>query len=253
MKFNTNKSLINYALKSTEESRSEVSLICFANAGAGATVFRSWSKEFGDDIDVWGAAYPGRDTLLQKPAATTVDELVAYYLADISMFPDEGYVLYGHSFGALVAYTLALKLQALGRTPIALCIGARRAPCAQAREILDFSSDKKLINELTKLGGIPDALAKDKDMLAYFLPHIRNDLFLNETHAGKQVAKLDCPIFGFYSPADQLVLPEEVRGWSAYTNAEYAAISLEGGHFFINGSASVFFRELRNIIIKTTA
>lgn len=251
MKFNTNKSLMNYALKPTEESCADVNLLCFANAGAGATMCRTWSDALGDDVDVWGAAYPGRDTLLQAPPANNLDELVAYYMADMSLFPDDGYILYGHSFGALVAYTLALKLQALGRSPMALCVGARRAPSMPAGEPLDVSSDEKLLAALKKLGGIPEALAKDSDMLAYFLPHIRHDLFLNETYVGRPVVAVDCPIYGFYSPSDRLVSEAEVKGWRRYSSVGFESVSLNGGHFFIQEASDTFFRELKNTIVKT--
>jgi len=251
MKFNTNKSLTNYK----PNNISKVNLICFASAGSGPSVFRQWSAKFEGRADVWAASYPGRDTLSASSPASTIDELVSYYVKDLSVFPSGGFILYGHSFGALVAYEVALKLQGLGRVPAAVCIGARRAPNMKARS-LDLGrglksgsiSDKDLVEDLTKAGGMPEVLLQNSELLEYYLPHIRNDLILNESANREQVKKVLSPIFGFYSASDLIVLPEEVSGWGSYTDELFVPISVSGGHFFLKDQNRKFFDELTKIL-----
>ncbi|PCJ31179.1 MAG: hypothetical protein COA99_17450 [Moraxellaceae bacterium] len=247
MKFNTNKSLINY----NPRPCADINLICFANAGAGAPTFRPWTATFGEDVDVWAAAYPGRDTLTGKDPVKTLAEVVEYYTADLSLFPDKGYVLYGHSFGALVAFALALELQSVGRAPAALCVGARHAPHLDAYESIDWRNQTKLVEQLKKVGGMPDAILNDKDMLEYFLPHISNDLMLNEQGDSLVGQKVECPIYAFSSLTDQLVRPTDVVEWSQYTDESFEHTSFIGGHFFISQKDNGFFDKLSEIIGKT--
>lgn len=256
MKFNTNKSLTNYKPNNSHK----INLICFASAGSGPSVFRQWGSKFEGRTEVWAAAYPGRDTLSVNDPASTIDELVSYYVKDLSVFPSGDFILYGHSFGALVAYEVALKLQSLGRVPAALCVGARRAPDMKARS-LDLGlrlkngsiTDKELVDDLTKAGGMPEVLLQNSELLEYYLPHIRNDLILNESATETQVEKILSPIFGFYSASDLIVLPEEVHGWGSFTDELFEPISVPGGHFFLKDQNKKFFDGLSRIVEITTS
>jgi len=241
--------MVNYQ----DNDGAKIRLICFANAGGGPSMFRQWHSFLNDDVDVWAAAYPGRDTLSGELFAKTMSGLISYYISDLSIFSGAKIVFYGHSFGALVAYMLAMKLRDLGFLIDVLCVGARRSPMMPPREKLKFYSDKKLIDQLSTFGGIPDILLEDDDMLNYFLPHIRNDLELNEETVSLSNAKLDMPIVAFSSPADLLVLPKEIRAWGECTHASFENISLSGGHFFIKNNERVFFDQMNKILEKSTS
>jgi len=247
MKFNTNKSMVNY--QSNDKARTR--LICFSNAGGSPSMFRQWHASIGSDVEVWGAVYPGRDTLIGEPLSKSISTIISYYINDLSFFDNVKVIFYGHSFGALVAYMLAIKLRDLGRSIDILCVGARRSPTTYPREKIDFSSDKKLIEQLATFGGVPDILLQDEDMLNYFLPHIRNDLELNETTITLPDMKLDMPIFAFSSPDDILVLPKEIKAWQDCTDTFFENISLSGGHFFIKNNKSVFFDQINRIVEKS--
>jgi len=247
MKFNTNKSMVNYQSNDKAETR----LICFSNAGGSPSMFRQWHTFLGSDVEVWGAAYPGRDTLTGEPISSKISTMITYYINELSLFDDAKIIFYGHSFGALVAYVLAIKLRDLGCPIDMLCVGARRSPMMSAREKMDFSSDKKLIDQLVTFGGVPDVLLNDEDMLNYFLPHIRNDLELNEEAITLSNPKLDVPIVAFSSPSDILVLPKEIRAWGDCTHGPFESISLSGGHFFIKNNESVFFDRLNKTLGKS--
>jgi len=249
MKFNTNKSMVNYQHNDGAKAR----VFCFSNAGGGPSMFRQWHTFLENDVEVWAAAYPGRDTLSGEPFAKKISSLVSYYISDLSLFSGGKVIFYGHSFGALVAYKLAIKLRDIGCSVDVLCVGARRSPTMLSREKMDVSSDKKLVDQLTMFGGIPDILLDDKDMLNYFLPHIRNDLVLNEEVISLPNMKLDIPIFAFSSPADSLVLPKEIRAWGDCTHSSFENISLSGGHFFIKNNERVFFNQMNKIIEKSIA
>ena len=247
MKFNTNKSMVNYQ----RNDLAKIRLVCFSNAGGGASMFRQWHTFLGGDVEVWGAVYPGRDTLIGEPISKSISTIISYYINDLSLFNDLKIVFYGHSFGALIAYMLAIKLRDLGCSIDVLCVGARRSPTMPSREKMDFSSDKKLVDQLATFGGIPDVLLRDNDMLNYFLPHIRNDLELNEKTITLSNMKLDTPIFAYSSPDDILVLPKEIRAWGDCTDRSFENISLSGGHFFIKNNERVFFDQINKMLEKT--
>ncbi|MFC7472628.1 thioesterase II family protein [Actinomadura keratinilytica] len=86
-----------------------VPLHCFAHAGAGVSVFRPWADRLGRGVTPLAHPLPGRDRRRGQPRVTTHGALLADLL-DGFRAPDGPYVLYGHSLGALVAYTLARAL-----------------------------------------------------------------------------------------------------------------------------------------------
>lgn len=106
-----------------------VLLHCFAHAGAGISSFHGWSAGLGPDVSPVPHLLPGRDSRRREARVTGRGALLADLMDGFRTVPHTPYVLYGHSLGALVAYTLTRALHEAGLPgPALLAVGPVRRP-----------------------------------------------------------------------------------------------------------------------------
>ncbi|MET9857558.1 alpha/beta fold hydrolase, partial [Streptomyces sp. NPDC006450] len=100
-----------------------VRLHCLAHAGAGVASYRRWPVAAGPGVDVAALVLPGRDGRRREPRVTERETLLADLLPPLLEAARSGpYALYGHSLGALVAYTLKLEWNRLkSAAPLRRC------------------------------------------------------------------------------------------------------------------------------------
>ncbi|MER6926177.1 alpha/beta fold hydrolase, partial [Streptomyces spiralis] len=91
---------------------SPVTLYCFAHAGAGVSGFAHWPAATGPGVVTVPVPLPGRGARRREPRATSREALLDALLGPLAEQVADGrpYVLYGHSLGGIVAYTLARAL-----------------------------------------------------------------------------------------------------------------------------------------------
>ncbi|NDZ81624.1 thioesterase, partial [Streptomyces sp. SID10853] len=109
-----------------------VRLHCFAHAGAGVSAFYGWGPRLGAGVETVPHLLPGRERRRGEARLTRPADLLADLLGHFTA-PDRDvpYVLYGHSLGALVAYTLTRALHEAGLAgPSLLVVGACPPPDA---------------------------------------------------------------------------------------------------------------------------
>ena len=104
--------------------------------------------------------------------------------------------------------------------------------------------DTELVAGLRELGGIPDALLDNPELLAMQLPTLRADLAVNETYRHVAEPPLEVPVTAFGGDRDPKVGIAELRAWARTTRAGFRASVLPGGHFFIAGSRNRLLAEL---------
>ncbi|MEU1019861.1 alpha/beta fold hydrolase [Streptomyces sp. NPDC005900] len=92
----------------------------FAHAGGSSAEYLPWADEL-TDVQLWGVRLPGRSARLAEPAHAALRPLVTALVRE-AVFTAP-YVLFGHSFGGLLAYETA---RALRRSHAAWAEGCRR-------------------------------------------------------------------------------------------------------------------------------
>ncbi|MGB3622185.1 thioesterase [Ketobacter sp. MCCC 1A13808] len=224
-------------------------LICFPCAGGGASMYRRWA-EISSDVEVWAVNYPGRESLHDQPFADSTDALVELILENLDVFKAKPMVLYGHSFGAFVAFDCAYKLQQLGVTPKGLVVSARRAPQLAAQFLITDMPEKSFVDELDRLGGLPDAIRNSQEMMDFYLPIIKADLYLNDHCLVPATAKVDCPICLYSATKDKVADRTELEAWRDVTTAHFQHKTFEGGHFFIQDQVELFLASLKPVLLS---
>ncbi|WP_326654660.1 MULTISPECIES: alpha/beta fold hydrolase [unclassified Streptomyces] len=217
-----------------------VRIHCFAHAGAGVSSFYSWTESLGPDVRAQPMLLPGREGRRGEPRVTGREALLAD-LAGLFADPEPGpYVLYGHSLGAMIAYTLTRALHEAGLPgPALLAVGACPPPDA-ASGLSDACAapDEELLRLLEEVDGVPEGAAPGGFWYRAVMPVLRDDLALASslrTAARKPVVggPLSVPLLVVSGADDPLAQPETMAGWRRWTEGRVVTRTVPGGHFFV--------------------
>ncbi|MEG0927541.1 thioesterase II family protein [Chryseobacterium sp.] len=239
----------NNAFHSSEE---RIQVFCFPSAGSGASLYRAWCNTANNrDIDFIPVEIPGRGNHITSPAAASIDELVDAFLSIFPKVVRSPYIIYGHSFGAAVAFQVAYTLQERGfQLPEKLIVAGRHAPhMKDPNPMSSASTDADIIEEIKKMGGTPDAILNHPEMLQFTLSQLRGDLRTHESlrYTGQ---KLQIPIEAHCATQDD-ANKEIVEYWKEVTADEFQIKEFEGHHFFIQALGDLYLNSLLDTITQT--
>lgn len=212
-------------------------LICFHYAGGGASAFKDWADSMPAGIEFNIVQMPGREERLGEPLYTDMAALVEVLTEEILQLGDRAYAFFGHSMGAIVAYEVARRLAQLGAPqPQHLFLSARAVPDLEnTSEPLRFLANETFIDKLHQTyGAVPEAIRKSAELQEVFLPILRADVELLETHTEADVDPLDCPLTVLGGVDDPAITSAMLAGWRARTSAGFEQHEFPGGHFFIH-------------------
>jgi medium-chain acyl-[acyl-carrier-protein] hydrolase len=145
------------------------------------------------------------------------------------------YALFGHSFGAGVAYELTRAvLDQRMQPPRLLAVSGRRAPHRPATQPpVHHASDDAFLAYLISLGGIPDEVRDHPSLLEAFLPTLRADFAVHETYQPVPASRLNVPVSAFTGADDPAVSVVDLLAWRDTTARAFRARVFMGGHFYL--------------------
>ena len=238
----TNKWFVCPQIKTEAESR----VFLFPYAGSGPAVFSKWTAEFPSNIEAQIVHYPGRGSRYNEKPFTSLNSMVDEISSAIQPLLDKPFTFFGHSLGGTVAFELARHLRQNGQSQLnAIFISACAAP--QIPKILlpiHTLPDDEFLNSLKELGGIPNEILQNEELLDLLLPVLRADFELTETYQHKSAKPLECPIFAFGGLDDPRVSREQLEGWTIHTSAKFESRYFTGDHFFINAVKETIIGEI---------
>lgn len=214
-----------------------VQLLCFPYAGGSAGMFRHWSQVLPEHVELVAVQLPGRaDRFLEVPydrMAPLVDDLIGV-LEPVLARP---FACYGSSMGARVAWALAHALRERAMPmPRALYVAASAAPRLDNESWRWEGRADGLEGYVREMGGTPDEILAEPELLAALLPTLRADLTVLSTHGFRPATPLDVRIRAFAGIDDDEAPPARMSLWSEETRARFDLDVLACGHFFDPGT-----------------
>ena len=213
------------------QARARVRLVAFPWAGSSAAGLRPLADALhkaGASIELHAVAYAARAHRRHAPLPRSLDDVVDDLLPAIDALAPP-LALYGHSFGAVVAFFVAQRLAMRARPPTQLVAAARVAPSVPAGSVP--VDDDALLALLAGHGLIDGALFHDAEARALLLPPLRCDLRLSQQVRCADV--IDVPITALRGSNDSSVDAAGVTRWRDHTRAAFAERAVDGGHLFV--------------------
>jgi len=213
---------------------------CLPFAGGGPATYRAWPRALPADHDVVAVALPGRDPSRREVPVDSIGEIVDVVVGSILELQAAEAVpfsLFGHSLGALVAFETTLTLEAGdGAAPDRLFVSGRRPPDELIqREPLHALPDEEFLEAIQKsYGAVPEAVRREPDLLALFLPSLRADIKAHETYGSVPGRTVRCPVRVYGGTQDRNPRPSQLGGWQRLAEQEVSVRVFEGGHFYLN-------------------
>ena len=145
--------------------------------------------------------------------------------------------LYGHCFGAIVAFETAMRLEAVGTRVTALWTGSSLAPARQyLAPRVAYKQDDDFLADLSAF-----APAVPTPLIPFVLPTLRADIRALESYRATP-GRLGAEIGTLHATNDQLVPLSEATRWQTCTTGAFQLVEVEAGHFLLP--------EARDIIIR---
>lgn len=232
----------------SESPRPEITLFCFPHTGADATAFRGWQEIMGPDVEVLGAALPGRGRRLIEPLVSSIEQLAEHALEPLLERAPRRFALLGHSMGALVAFELAHRLSSAGRAPDLLVLSGSPAPGAFLGASTASFSDARFLEHLADLGGLPDGILEVPELVELMLPIMRNDYEASEAYRPAPASQLAVPLLVLGGDADPLAPRAGLEDWSRTTCSATTVTLYPGGHFFLVDSLGEVMAQVREAL-----
>lgn len=210
-------------------------LFCFPYAGGWPGVFRPWAARLPADVELVAVRMPGRESRFAEQHYTDWSTLTNDVAEALGPLLDVPFVLFGHSFGGMVAYEIVRILNGEGMpNPQALIVSGCRCPLLrpEQRAPYDAPSDA-LWSWLGEINGTPAEVLQDSQLRALMEPTLRADLKLADVWRGAAEI-VDLPIVSFGGAKDRIVPRHQIEGWRNFTARTYRHIEFGAGHFFVH-------------------
>lgn len=238
------------------DAGAELRLVCFAHAGGGASTFYPWRAGLGERIAVVGVQLPGREDRLHEPLVRSLDTIVEAVTGALLELDRRPLVLFGHSFGAIVAFEVARALQSGSLLPAALIVSGRAAPglTNRAPRIAHFAALDVLHETAERYGGIPEAVFEDPQLRSLQGRILQADLEITERYEAATDQPLACPIIAFGGLDDGWVTRRELDGWQSQTSSAFSCTEFPGGHFYLKepGTEEAVLSKLRAVCLSSS-
>jgi surfactin synthase thioesterase subunit len=225
-------------------------LFCFPYGGASALVYYNFVRDLPPEIELWSAQLPGRGWRSQEAPFSRMEPLLDALGPALPI--DVPFAFFGHSLGAAIATGLCDWLAARNLPqPRHLFASGRRAPQFSSGDFLHTLPDAEFVEGLkARYNGVPEIIARDPALMAFFLPAIRADLAISELWSRDPSPPLPLPVTAFAGQDDPAAPAHEVEAWSAQTQRPFSFHLMPGDHFFLRVAQPEILRVVTRELLR---
>ena len=227
-------------------------LICFPPAGSGAVIYHKWAADLPPAVEMWILRFPGRESRIRDPLITRLHTLIECVAATLPPHLDQTYLLFGHSLGSLISFELTRYLRNVGEPlPAHLLLSGHRAPHRPPRmPPINGADDKQFLARIRELGGIPDAVLENEEIVELMMPPFRADFGILENYRYRNERPLDIPISVFGSDGDCHVHEADILSWEQHTTGSFESHMFHGGHFYFHNDRGPLLNRINDCLQK---
>ncbi|WP_291584171.1 thioesterase II family protein [Clostridium sp. UBA6640] len=227
-----------------------MNLFCLPYAGGSESIYYSWRKFLDPSIKLYPIKLKGRGKRFNEDYYNSLEEAVDdIYACMKNLIINEDYAIYGHSMGSLLAYELYYKIMKNNlREPKHIFFSGYKAPSMiREKENIYELPDYEFMKRIIEIGGTPEELLENEELLNLFIPIIRNDFKIIENYIYKEKSeKIKCDVSILNGRQDDITL-EEILAWKNHVDLKSKFYDFDGNHFFINSNV----HNIVNIINNT--
>lgn len=227
--------------------QSSIRLFCFPYAGAGSSIFNTWSNLLPPTVELYLVNLPGRDARIRETPYQQLRPLIQPLTQGLLPYLDKPFVFFGHSMGSLISFEVARELRRQQCTPpLHLFVSGRQAPhIPDSHPNFHHLHDEEFLRAVQEFyGNLPEIILQDPELVSLFLSMMRADITMVETHEYEPAAPLDCPITTYGGLEDISVQEESLAAWQSQTTAGFKLKMFPGEHFFIQTARQALLQEL---------
>lgn len=224
----------------------KINLICLPFAGGNVNSYKGLQKQLTDKFNMVNIELPGRGIRRKEALLNNIEAIVEDVYSQLKKYLDQPYAIYGHSMGTLIAYELCKKIQTQNLPlPIHLFVSGKSGPSAHLNytKLHDLPKNQFWI-EVKDLGGVPQEILNEPELMDYFEPVLRADLKAVEEYQYKNGSQFNFPITTIIGDQENIT-DENAILWQKETTSPLYFHKFPGNHFFIFNN----FPQLAEIIM----
>ncbi len=226
----------------------KIILYCLPYAGGSASVYNKWQKFFDNSIELRPIELPGRGKKFSTPFYNTLEEAANNIFKEIKDDINRNRAaFFGHSMGASLVYEIVQKIINSDKSnPVHVFFSGQCPPHIMKKSDIYKLDEVSFKNKILELNGTPKEIYENQELFDIYIPILRADYKLIETHKFSNFLKWNIDITVFHGKVDGEVNMNEALEWSNYTDGGFRFVEFEGGHFFINEKAEDIAKEINS-------
>jgi surfactin synthase thioesterase subunit len=212
----------------------KVNLFCFPFAGGSKYSYNNYVSLANKNIKVIPIDYPGRGLRFKEPLVKKLDTIIEACFDKIKNDLQKPYAIYGHSMGTIISYLVTKRIIKEGLNPPSnLFLSGRGGPSVVYNEPARYLlPSNEFRNQLKEMGGCPDEVLNDEDLMSFFEPILRADFEALEVYQYEEPQPFDIPITVMIGEQERVTI-EQASAWQKETKVKIDLIRFPGKHFFI--------------------
>ncbi len=240
-----------FKLIKTATAKIRLKIYCFPYLGTGSSVYEKWAEMFENDVELIAIQPPGREERSDVKPFISMPELIESLLFHFEE-PEEDFVFFGHSFGAIMAYEFYTALKRNNkRLPYKLFLSACEAPIKPSESRLHELSDTEFIEEMiVKYENSKDVQAR-KIALNGNVSLVRADVKILETYISVKEL-IDIPVAVIAGSNDHIVGIDKVKSWINLSSNNFSIHYINGDHELIKHHSREIIEVIKESVNYTT-
>ncbi len=244
-----------WLIRGVSDPNAPCRLVCFHSMGVGASLFTNFLVNAPENYDILAVQTPGRENRMHEPVMESVAELADEIAQSLHPFLDRPVVIWGHSFGGVVAWEVTRRLREQHNwEPLHFLVTGTAGP-----HLMHLWQKREVLAKALVVDNSPEYLVSlsryvdDAEFLKSIIPLMRTDYPLLQNYQYEDVAPLSCPITAFAARHDDMVYTDEILEWARHTNSRFDLIEVDGDHWFLNRNRELILATLVEIAATSRA